>query len=242
MLLSNSESSGMKRWLVIPWVFVTIAWAAWAQEDWQRAYQIGDTVELYINNGMWQKGVVVENPPGGLLRVRCEEFVSGGYSRAGGVYIVYGKNDLRKAGASAQTPGQSGPGQAQTPPSSMGQVPAKVAPGANAAHFKRLIWEQYAFKEVGNYKARGIVFYDLVVVNSTPNVLVDGVPRNMTAAVGATIYRVRTTHDYYYSEGNEYRRKKVIEGYFLISQDKSGQWFAAPDGQKEYDIQQVSPP
>jgi hypothetical protein len=60
---------------------------------------VGDKVELKINEGMWQKGVVSENPPEGMLRVKCEEYVdpSGSYTRAGGVYMVHGKGDIRHA-------------------------------------------------------------------------------------------------------------------------------------------------
>lgn len=225
-------------WIVAPLLCLVMAVAGWAQEDWQRAYQVGDAVELYINTGMWQKGVVVENPPGGLLRVQCEEFVSGGYTRAGGVYIVYGKNDVRKAGGARQSPSQR-PSATRPEP---GQPPPQVAPGPNEAHFKRLIWEQYRDKEVGNYQAVGIAFQDLSVVNSYPNTLVEGVPRHMTAAPGAMIYRVRTTHAYTYKEGNEYRRLHVKESYFIISRDKTGQWFASPDGKKDSSIEALPAP
>ncbi|MEJ7627474.1 MAG: hypothetical protein WKF35_11465 [Ferruginibacter sp.] len=63
-------------------------------ESWQRQYNIGDKVELKINDAMWQKCEVVENPVGGLLRVNCEEYISGKDTRAGGVYIVYNKEDI----------------------------------------------------------------------------------------------------------------------------------------------------
>jgi hypothetical protein len=66
-------------------------------QDWKSHYKVGDKVELKINEAMWQKGIVSENPPEGMLRVKCEEYIdpSSSYRRAGGVYMVYSKVDIR---------------------------------------------------------------------------------------------------------------------------------------------------
>ena len=90
-----------------------------AQEDWQSAYQLGDAVELKITDSIWQKCTVSENPPGGIMRVSCEEYVEAPpstYSRAGGTYIVYGKSDLRW------------PGSDSAPPSSEARSPSTSSP------------------------------------------------------------------------------------------------------------------
>ena len=85
-------------------VFSCFIFYSVAAQDWKRQYKVGDRVELKINAAMWQKGVVSENPPEGLLRVRCEEYKdpSGTYTRAGGVYIVYSKSDIRPFKQQAQ--------------------------------------------------------------------------------------------------------------------------------------------
>ncbi len=85
--------------------------------DWQAAYPIGTAVELKITDSIWQKCKVSENTPGGLVRVFCEEYIEqrpDTYSRAGGTYIVYGKDDLRRSG-NATTAGQNEPTSTQRP-------------------------------------------------------------------------------------------------------------------------------
>ena len=107
-----------------------------AQEDWQSAYKLGDPVELKITDGIWQSCAVSENPPGGTMRVMCEEYVEpapGTYTRAGGRYIVYGQSDLRHRPAIAATaPPAGGPtaaGPAATTPA-VANRPAATTPAA----------------------------------------------------------------------------------------------------------------
>jgi len=78
-----------------------------AQEDWQSAYELGDAIELKITDSIWQDCAVSENPPGGTMRVMCEEYVEpapGTYRRAGGRYIVYGESDVRRPGVDPAAP------------------------------------------------------------------------------------------------------------------------------------------
>lgn len=84
----------MKSFFLIPLLLISGYSIA---QNWQTKYKIGDQVELKINDAMWQKGVVAENPPEGLLRVRCEEYIdpSSSYTRAGGLYIVHSSSDIR---------------------------------------------------------------------------------------------------------------------------------------------------
>ncbi len=59
-----------------------------AQDDWQGAYRVGDAVELKVTDLIWQRCEVSENPPGGLMRVDCAEYVEpspGTDTHAGGV-------------------------------------------------------------------------------------------------------------------------------------------------------------
>lgn len=75
-----------------------------AAGDWQTAYQIGDAVQLKITDSIWQECTVSENTPGGLLRVMCKEYIEprpGTYRRAGGTYIAYGKDVLRRPGSTS---------------------------------------------------------------------------------------------------------------------------------------------
>lgn len=86
------------------WPLLASLMAAGGDDDWQRGYRIGDAVELKVTDAIWQSCVVSENPPGGLMRVRCVEYVEpapGNYRRAQGTYIVYGKGELRPAGGGA---------------------------------------------------------------------------------------------------------------------------------------------
>lgn len=96
-----------------------------AGSEWQTAYQKGDAVHLKITDTLWQECTVSENTPGGLLRVMCKEFVEphpGTYSRAGGTYIVYGKDDLRRPGSAATTVPRTQPARIQRPPTGTGNL------------------------------------------------------------------------------------------------------------------------
>lgn len=84
-----------KPWVILG-VLLVLAVQAGADDDWQSEYKVGDLIEHKITDDLWQRGVVAENVPGQSLRVNLEEFVQGTYRRAGGIYIVYGKNDIRK--------------------------------------------------------------------------------------------------------------------------------------------------
>ena len=144
---------------------------AGAQDDWQSAYQLGDSVELKITDGIWQTCVVSENPPGGMLRVMCEEYVEsapGTYTRAGGTYIVYGRSDLRRAGSAAAAPAtrppavatraESKPGKATKPatrPAPATPAPAPARGGLTAGEYACYgnggqILAGLGFKVVGN--------------------------------------------------------------------------------------------
>lgn len=95
---SNTTRQGVKAMMMLALLGSV---AAMAQDDWQLAYQVGDAVELKINDRIWQQCNVSQNPAGGLMRVNCTAYVEpapGSYRRAGGVYIVYGKSDLRRKG------------------------------------------------------------------------------------------------------------------------------------------------
>jgi hypothetical protein len=108
--------------------------AVLGQDEWQSAYRIGDAVELKITDQIWQSCRVSENPPGGIMRVNCSEYVEpspGTYTRAGGVYIDYGKSDLCAAG-SATTAASTVPA-ARSPAPAAAAAPAPAATGNDAA-------------------------------------------------------------------------------------------------------------
>lgn len=104
-----------------------------AQDDWQSAYQVGEAVELKINDVNWQQCTVSENPPGGTMRADCEEYVEplSGYSRAGGVYIVYGPTDLRRPGDMAAPAASPAP----EPPPSAGETSASSSGGLRIGEY-----------------------------------------------------------------------------------------------------------
>ncbi len=87
-----------------------------AASDWQAAYRKGDAVQLKITDTLWQECTVSENAPGGLLRVMCKEYIEprpGTYSRAGGVYIAYGKDELRRPGSVSTSAAGNSPAKAE---------------------------------------------------------------------------------------------------------------------------------
>ena len=220
-----------------------------AQDEWRSAYKVGDAIELKITDALWQKGVVTEITPGGMMRVNCEDFVQGTYRRVGGVYIVYGKGDIRQAGRApavdpaangtqppAQQPGQPNaaqPGQGHACLSNQPSGTVTRNAAASTGLFQRLIYENYRDKEIG--RKTGVTFLTFAIAETYVNRLSDGVPRHMTAAVGTTIYRVKTDHHFCVQYTDSILRTDVKEGYFLIFKDKAGDWVAAPDGKRSWE-------
>ncbi len=71
--------------------------AAGAQEP----YRVGETVELHISGSLWQRCVVTENDPQGLMRGQCEEFVEpppGTYRLVVGMYDSQTFASINEAG------------------------------------------------------------------------------------------------------------------------------------------------
>lgn len=69
--------------------------------DWAKRFKVGETVwaSPVSQSTDWRKATVVENVPGGLLRVRVEP----GNGRPGGVYIISGLSDIKPLSAGAPT-------------------------------------------------------------------------------------------------------------------------------------------
>lgn len=235
------------RYLLL-FVAIALAWPCWAQ-DWKSAYKVGDAIEMKITDGMWQKGVVTENPPEGMMRVLLEEFVQGTYRRAGGVYIVYGASDIRRAGAGAGAPAPAAPapaaapvespGAGAAPPSAEGHACLNNQPKAmvtrnaapSTALFQRVIYENYRDKESG--RKIGVTFTSWAIATQYRNVLAEGVPRLPQAPVGTMIYRVKTDHHICIQFSDGIQRTDITEGYFLLWKDQAGDWVATPDGKRD---------
>jgi hypothetical protein len=79
--------------------FVCLGGIASAQGGFQARYKVGDRVRFSVSgqHSDFQSCTVSENPPGGLMRVRCNAFKAW----AAGNYIVYGASHLAPSGAAA---------------------------------------------------------------------------------------------------------------------------------------------
>ena len=118
----------MRRQVLLTAAGIALAGAAWqaqAQGDeWQAGFRVGQQVQFSVseNPADFQPCVVSENPPGGLMRVKCQAFKHW----AAGTYIVYGPKNLRMAGAAAQVRPAA---PARAPAAAVRQTPAPAARG-----------------------------------------------------------------------------------------------------------------
>jgi hypothetical protein len=87
--------------LLLIFFFLVSTGAAKAWDDaWRDQYPVGSNViaSPVSDSSDWRKATVVENVPGGLLRVKVEA----GNGRPGGVYIISGPSDIKPLTASIQ--------------------------------------------------------------------------------------------------------------------------------------------
>lgn len=168
----------MKRLVIVAAAMLGGTHAA-AQDDFAVQYRVGQKVHFSVSGEAtdFQTCTVSENPPGGLMRVRCDQF----RQWAAGNYIVYGPGYVRPLGAS--TPAAAKPQPAPRPATAAKPRPKPAAPATGGG----LKPGEYACYGTGGRIMIGLSFK--VAANGRTTDLEGGNPGTVSVAGGTVTFR-----------------------------------------------------